>query len=64
MLLDVPSSSGMPSAAIESVKISVAEFRSAGRSIGIVTLRSALTGEAPALRAASSSDESARASAA
>jgi hypothetical protein len=54
----------MPSAAIESVKMSVAALSSAGRSIGIVMLKSTRTGRAPALRAASSSDESARDSAA
>ena len=60
MLFAVPSSSGTPSEAIASVKISVPELRSAGRSIGIVTLPSTFSGRAPALRAASSSDESAR----
>ena len=52
----------MPSDAIESVKMRVAELSSPGRSIGIVTLRSTRSGDAPALRAASSSDESARVS--
>ena len=60
MLFEVPSRSGMPRAAIESVKISVAAFSSAGRSIGIVIFVSTRSGRAPALRAASSSDESAR----
>ena len=46
------------------MKISVAELRSAGRSIGMVMLRRTRSGAAPALRAASSSDESARTSAA
>ena len=64
MLFEVPSRSGIPRAAIESVKISVAAFSSAGRSIGIVIFVSTRSGRAPALRAASSSDESARESAA
>ena len=52
----------MPSDAIESVKISVPALSRAGRSIGMVMLRRTPIGRAPALRAASSSDESARAS--
>ena len=64
MLRAVPSNSGIPSEAMARVKISVAELSSAGRSIGIVIERSTRAGPAPALRAASSSEESARARAA
>jgi hypothetical protein len=39
----------MPSEAIERVKINVAELSSAGRSIGIVTLRRTRSGDAPVL---------------
>ena len=64
MFVAVPSSSGMPSDAIASVKISVAgveERRSQHRDRHVAQH---LERAAPALRAASSSDESARESAA
>ena len=53
-----PSTRGMPSDSMESVKISSAALSRAGRSMGTVIRPSTLSGGAPALRAAFSSEES------